>query len=127
MVSWKASLLLVHCMAEKDKRLSKYSLEIIKLIKIKEDSQQRELLRIVEKLEIGEDIEGLLFDVCSDIWISIHKSSSVRIIAFRILVPIAIKYPELKREVFMMSENKYSESLSDGIKKSFDKLVLTII
>lgn len=120
--AWRAAWVLNHCIKYNDSRIKKNANRIIKEIKTKEDGHTRELLKLLEKIELNESQEGYLFDICMTIWESIEKSPSVRITAFRILVSIVKKYPELKNEIEHLTENHYTESLSPGIKNSFMKI-----
>lgn len=120
--AWRSAWVLNHCVKYNDSRLKKYATKIIKEIKTKEDGHERELLKLLEKIELNESQEGYLFDICMTIWESIEKSPSVRITAFRILVNIVKKYPDLKNEITHLTQQHYTESLSPGIKNSFNRL-----
>ena len=117
--AWRAAWLLGHCMNKDDHRIQARIKAIIEAIGTKKDGHQRELLKILEKMNINEDHEGALFDVCMTIWESINKSPSVRIVAFRILAETAKKYPELNKEIEFFTQNHYTETLSPGILHSF--------
>lgn len=120
--AWRVSWILNHCMVKNDQRFEKYIDKIIKSIDGKNDGHQRELLKILQNLELNDEQEGLIFDICMNIWESLGKSSSVRIVAFKILANIVKKYPELINEVEFLTQEQYLETLSPGIKKSFKKL-----
>ncbi|TVQ08580.1 MAG: hypothetical protein EA361_16375 [Bacteroidetes bacterium] len=122
-VSWRAAWMLYHTMEEKDRRLQPYLPQLIRALKGKGDGHQRELLRIIGLLEITEEYEGILFDACMEIWEQVGKIPSVRIFAFRLIVQIARKYPELKNEISFLTQPHYTETLSPGIKNSLQKLV----
>ena len=64
----------------------------------------------------------MLFDTCLSIWSSIGKSPSVRILAFKQLVTIITKYPELVDELSHVMDDEYAETLSPGIKRIFVRL-----
>ena len=118
-LSWRAAWIIKLSMKENDNRLKNHIKAIIESIKNKNDGQQRELLNILAKMSINEDIEGYLFDVCMTIWEDTRKIPSVRIIAFRIIYKIVKKYPQLINEIDMIAQNIYADDLSPGIKKSF--------
>jgi hypothetical protein len=121
--AWRAAWLLGHCMETNDKRIKNHIKSFIEVVKNnKKDGYQREFLRILEKMDIDEDLEGYLFDACMDIWETINKIPSVRIYAFRILIKIAAKYPELLNELDFISQEHYIETLSPGIKTSFTRM-----
>lgn len=122
-VSWRASWMLYHTMEEQDNRLQPFLPQLIAALKGKGDGHQRELLRIIGLLDITEEYEGILFDACMEIWEQVGKIPSVRIFAFRLIVRIARKYPELKNEIAFLTQEHYTETLSPGIKNSLQKLI----
>ncbi len=121
--AWRAAWLMANYMKENDARILPYSDSILSHIKDKGDGHQRELLKIVNRLELTEDQEGILFDISLSIWEKIHKSPSVRGTAFQTLLSIVQKYPELKKEIEHLTQPHYTETLSPGIKHSFFKLI----
>ena len=74
-------------------------------------------------MHLTENQESLLFDVCLTIWEDIAKSPSVRGTAFKFLLKIVKKYPELSEEIGHLTQSHYTESLSPGIKHSFIRMV----
>jgi hypothetical protein len=121
--AWRAAWVLGHSMSKNDLRIKPHIPKIIKGLKTKKDGHQRELLKILEKMNISEAHEGYLFDICITIWADIYKSPSVRIVAFKTLVKIVKRYPELINEIESLTQNHFTETLSSGIKHSFAKLV----
>ena len=55
-------------MNKDDPKIKKHLAKIIKSIEGKNDGHQRELIKIVRKMSLNEDQEGLFFDVCMNIW-----------------------------------------------------------
>ena len=121
--AWRAAWLLNHYMEENDECVKVYIKKIIKTIPTKQDGHQRELLKILNKMELSEKHDGLLFDVCMTIWETIHKSPSVRGTAFMFLLKIIKKYPELRNEIKHLTQSHYTDTLSPGIKHSFNRIV----
>jgi len=119
---WNAAWLLEHCVMKNDPRIRKHVSSLIQSLNGKRDGHQREILKILMKMELKDDQEGFLFDECMNIWESIGKSPSVRISAFSIMAGIAKKYPELKHELEFLTQEQYTETLSPGIKHSFNKI-----
>lgn len=119
---WNAAWLLEHCVMKNDPRIRKHVTSLIKSLKGKGDGHQREILKILRKMNLNDGQEGYLFDECMNIWETVGKSPSVRITAFSILVTIAKKYPELKNELEFLTQDHYTETLSPGIKHSFDRI-----
>ena len=124
--AWRATWIIGHCMKKNDERLQIHIKELINSINDKKDGHQRELLKILANLKIPEEDEGYLFDTCMTIWETVNKQSSVRITAFRILINITKKYPELLNEIKFLTEEQYTEGLSPGIKNSFNKIIANL-
>ncbi len=87
--SWRASWLLWSCMEKNDKRVIKYLKKIIDILPQRKDNQQRELLMILQRMELNNEYEGQLFDCCTKIWEQINKNPSLRYNAFKTLVTIS--------------------------------------
>ncbi len=120
--AWRGAWLLNQIMVKNDNRLQNKVSSILKLLPQCTEGHQREWLRVLEKLNINENQEAVLFDICTKIWQDILKSPGVRIVAFRFLVKIAKKYPELTNEIEPLTQTHFTETLSPGIKSSFIKL-----
>jgi len=125
--SWRAAWLLWSCMVENDKRVKKYITKIVDTLKTKDDSHQRELLKILLKMDLSEKYESILFDHCMNIWEGINKPPAVRVNALKFIVKIAKKHPELAKEISFLTEDHYLESLSPGAKNSVIKLMRELI
>jgi hypothetical protein len=121
--SWRASWVVWSCMDDNDKRLRKHIKTIVKILPSVNDSQQRELMMVLERMVIPENQEGVLFDICTTIWSTISKQPSVRYHAFKTLMMISEKHPSLRNEIKSLTESHYMESLSPGVKHSISKLV----
>lgn len=121
--SWRAAWLVWSCMEKNDKRIRKYIIDMINVLPERNDSQQRELLKILEQMEIKEEFEGLLFDHCVTVWKRIDKRPSVRFNALKILIKIAHRYPELSKEIILLTKNQYMASLSPCVNKSVNKMI----
>ena len=123
---WRAAWMINLTIKKNDRRIKKHISKIVKSIEEKEDGHQRELLKILDNMEIGENNEGYLLDACISIWQAIDKSSSVRITAFKIISSLLKKYPELKNEIKPLTQKHFTETLSPGIKNTFNKLIAEI-
>ena len=121
--SWRAAWLVWSCMEKNDKRIRKYVKDIVNVLPERKDNQQRELLKILEQMEIKEEFEGLLFDHCVTVWKSIDKQPSVRFNALKILIKITHRYPELSKEIILLTRNLYTASLSPCVNKSVKKMI----
>ena len=121
--SWRAAWLIFHFMNKNDSRVTKKINAILKAISNKKDGHQRELLKILIKMNLTEKQEGVLFDRCITIWEDISKSSSVRGIAFSIFVNIVKIYPELISEIEFLTQGHYVETLTPGIRYSLIRMI----
>jgi len=121
--SWRSAWLLWSCMEENDKRIQKHIKAIIDSITTKKDGHQRELLKILYRIEIKEKYEGKIFDICITIWEQIDKVPSVRITALKFVIKIAKKHPELSDEIVFLTQDHYLKSLSPGVKRSVERMM----
>ncbi|MDO8897967.1 MAG: hypothetical protein Q7V19_09985 [Bacteroidales bacterium] len=116
--SRRALWLLWSCMQENDQRLGGRVNQLINAIPSKNDEQQRDIFIILQKMELNEESEGILFDICASVWEKIHKKPSVRYNAFKLITKIAKRYPELSIEIEYLIQEQYLESLSPCARKS---------
>ncbi len=121
--SWRAAWLLWGCMEDNDPRIRPFIPAIIECLEIKPDGHQRELLKILYRMDLSEEQEGFLFDVCMNVWEKTDKRPSVRHNAIRMIVKIASKYPELSNEIALITQSHYMESLSPGVRRAVWKMI----
>jgi hypothetical protein len=120
--SWRAAWLLWSCMDQNDKRVRKYLKKAIDLLPERKENQQRELLIILQRMELNDQCEGQLFDTCTNIWRQMGKNPSLRYNAYKLMVSISKKHPDLIREIHLLTESYYTDPLSDSVKRSITKL-----
>ncbi|MFH1196756.1 MAG: hypothetical protein V1720_13725 [bacterium] len=125
--SWRSAFLLGSFIEENDKRIKKHIPSIMGCIQNKKDGHQRELLKILYKMEIKEKHEGQLFNICMNLWEQIDKDPSVRITALKFIIKIVKKYPELSEEIMVLTQDQYLETLSPGVKSSVNKIIQEVI
>ena len=116
--SWRAAWLIWSCMERNDRRIQKYTAKIIDILPEIIDRQARELLIILQKMELSDELEGRLFDICITIWKKTGKQPSLRYNAFKLMTGIVKKHPALVTELKFLTETQYTESLSENVKKS---------
>jgi hypothetical protein len=121
--SWRAAWLLWSCMDNNDKRIRRHIKKIIDILPDRKDNQQRELLMVLQRMELDTKYEGHLFDSCTKIWKSINKNPSLRFNAFKIMVAISKRYPDLSKEIKSLTDTYYIDNLTDNVKKSIFKLM----
>lgn len=123
---WRAAWVLNSYIKKNDPRVIPHIQKIIDCFPEKEDGHQRELIRLLMRMNLDEDQEGYLFEHCVNIWEQIGKQSSIRYFAMLYITETIKKYPELKNELTLLTEDHYLEPISSGIRKSVVKLVETI-
>ena len=125
--SWRSAWVVNHLMKKDDKRIKKHLTKIIKSINGKTDGHQRELIRIVRKMNLSEKNEGLFFDICMQVWEDVHKKPATRHYAGLFIIEMAKKYPEIKNELEYLTTDYYTKTLSTDIKRIFERELAKII
>lgn len=121
--SWRAAWLLWSCMDKNDQRIHQYLGKIIDTLPSHGDNQVRELLIILQRMDLDDAYEGKLFDLCVAIWKNTGKQPSVRYNAFKLMVRIIKKHPELLKEMVFLHESRYTDSLSDTVKHAVSRMI----
>lgn len=121
--AWRAAWLLWSCMKENDLRVQKHVKKIIDSLTTKNGDHQRELLKILLQMELSEEHEGVLFNICADAWEKLNNKPSIRFTAFKFIVKIAAKHPDLSNEITLLTQDHYLDPLSSAVKKSILKMV----
>ncbi|MEJ1222412.1 hypothetical protein [Sediminicola sp. 1XM1-17] len=121
--SWRAAWLLWSCIDKNDRHVQKHIQRILDNIPNKSDGHQRELIKILMKMQLNDVQEGILYDLCVSLWEQTNKKPSVRFTAFKYISKIAHKYPDLNKEVVLLTQNMYLDSLSPGVKRSILKMM----
>jgi len=122
-LSWRATWLVAGIQKKNDLRIKPFIQKIIDILPDRDDGHQRELLKILLKMELDEDFESLLFDISVTLWEQVRKQSSVRYYAFLGMMKVVEKYPELKNEVISLTQPHFINSLSPGIRKGIYKSI----
>ena len=122
-LNWRATWLLSTCMKKNDPKVQPAITHLIKAIPGKEDGHQRELLKVLLKMDLAEDQEGHLFDTCVRLWEKISKQPSVRHTAFRYIIKVLRKYPEIAQEIKVLTQDHFLATLSPGIRSSIYKMI----
>lgn len=123
--AWRATWILTHCTIKNDIRIQPFISKFIEVLPLKKDGHQREILKILHKMDLNEEQEGKLFDNCMSLWENTNKAPAVRHLAFKYIHKICEKYPELKGELTFISQDHYLENLSPGIKKIIERIIKT--
>lgn len=121
-LSWRSAWLLWSCMEDNDPRIRPYISKIIECLEHKKDGHQRELLKILYCMDLSEEQEGVVFDLCMNVWEQVGKTPSVRHNAFRMIARMASKYPDLLNEIAFITQDHYLDTLSPGVRRSVMKM-----
>ena len=124
--SWRAAWVLFSYIDRNDIRMRPHLKEIIEVLPLRPDNQQRDLLMILQKMELDDDFAGKLLDICIEIWEKIGKQPSLRFNALKMIIKIAKSNPELKDEIKYLTEPFYLTDLSEGVKRSVQKMIKNI-
>jgi hypothetical protein len=123
-ISWRAAWIIFHFTESNNYDfLQNYTSHFLELIpKIKKDGYLREVIKIINKLDLSEEQESEFFDFCLNVLWNNKMQSSVRSVAFQTMLKTANKYPELKTEIITIFE-QIKENLTPGIKNSMSKMI----
>lgn len=92
------------------------------------DAVIRNTFRIWEEMDIPEDYEGQVYDICFEKFTDVKQAIAIRVFAMTVCANIALKYPELIDEIKPVIEEYYPhgsagfQSRSKKILKKFQKL-----
>ena len=125
-LSWRAVWLLWSCMEPNDPRIRPYVSRLLELLPGGNESYQRDALMVLQRMERTEEQDGILYDICTRIWMKVNSIPSVRYNAFRCMVSIANKFPELADETIGLAEPKYLNTLSPGVRQSVARILKEI-
>jgi len=120
---WRSAWLLWSCMEKNERRIQGYVKQIINTISTKGDGHQRELLKILQLVELDEEDEGILLNVCVELWGKTNKRPSVRYTAFMFMNKMVARYPDLFHEIELLTEDHYLDTLSPGIKLAIKRII----
>lgn len=121
--AWRAAWLVGHTMKINDPRLISTADAFINTLKKVKEGHQRQLIIILLNMNLNEEQEGKLFDICLSIWEQINCIPSTRVTALKFILKTVKKFPELKEEVKLWTQDMYLETLSPGIKNSVLKKI----
>lgn len=121
--AWRAGWFLWSYLKLNDQKIKGQLQKILDVLAIRPAYQQRELLKILLLMDLDEKQEGPVLDLCVRIWREISQKPSVRLTAFKMMVKIGKKSPELSKEVFRLSRNPYLEALSPTARRAIARLI----
>jgi len=121
--SWRAAWLLWSCMDDNDKRVTPYLDRIVEMLISVGDNQQRELIIILQRMNLPDGIQGKLFDHCANIWKKIGNQPSFRYNAFKLMAKITKNHPDLSTELVIWTESHFMDNMSNTAKKSITRII----
>lgn len=116
--NWRGAWVLGLHIEENDERMFGYVDKILSAMEGKADNHQREFIKILLKMELDENQEGKLFNICVGMWEDINKKPAIRYYAIKYMLKLAKKYPELNNELDFFFQERFFTNLSPGIKRS---------
>ena len=125
-ITWRAIWCIRHCIEPNDLRIKQHSKRIINNLNSRHEGLKRESLKLLELIDWDESEESSLFDHCIIEWQNTKNKPALRITAFKIMVSIAEKYPDLFGEIEVFMHKRYYAQLSPGIQKTYFKIVKRI-
>ncbi len=125
--AWRSTLLVGHIMEKNDVLIKPLVDDFIEvLLKLNHDGHQRQVLIVLDKMQLNEEQEGRLFDKCMTLWEDIKKIPSTRIRAFWMLLKIAEPYPEIQQDIKHFTTEYYLKTLSPGIRVIIEREIKKI-
>lgn len=119
--AWRAAWIISKYSEQTTEDLNIYADGFINAAKeIQADGHLREILKIIVHLNLNEDQNSEVFDLCLSLLQDNRRQSSVRSIAFQFLIKISKDYPELRNEISIIFDN-IKDYLSHGIRYSMMK------
>jgi len=119
--SWRCAWLIACFIQDLQEYIHPKRLELLAVIEQKAPGHQRELLRIIARIDLARDELGMLYDCCLNIWTDVHTSSGARSLAMDQMMRVASELPEFNGELKAVSGAEFLESLSSGIRRSLEK------
>ncbi len=124
--AWRAAWVLKELIEPNDARMIDHLDQMVSILIDRPDGHQRELLHLIDRFELSDEQEGILFETCIEIWKHAGKSSSVRYNAFKKLVEVVKRYPELVSEISYLTDEEYLSTLSPAIKRNVIKMIASL-
>ena len=100
-----------------------YIKKIIDLLPTLQNSQQRGLLKVLQRMVVESKYDGKLFDTCIKIWEEINNNPALRFQALKTMFNISKKYPDFLNEIKVLTDAYYTDNLTEGVKKSVFRLI----
>lgn len=86
------------------------------------DAVIRNTVRTLQFIDLSEDLEGPVYDICMNYLLDIKQAIAIRAFAMTTLANIAEKHPELRSELIAVIQ-EYFEIESSGFKARAKKII----
>lgn len=118
--AWRAAWVIHHFSNKYPQQIQKYADKYIAILpKLERDGHIREIISTLINLELTEEQESELFDICYEFIQSNKRQSSVRAVSFKFMMRLADSYPELREEIRIIFEN-IKDYISPGIRNGME-------
>lgn len=120
--AWRAAWIIYHyTLIHKSNTIQNNINDFIQALRIaKKDGHKREILKIINTLELNESQKFEVYDICISLIWNNKSQSSLRHNATLFALKVADLYPELTREIKNIYDD-IKENLSPGVKNSLNK------
>lgn len=126
-VCWRATWIIKNCMKKNDIRVQPYVGDFVNILANKNEGHQRELLKVLLKMELEDEYISFLYEFCVRAWKEPKNQSSLRHTSIGFILKYAKKNPDFAIGVSELADDIYLNSLSQGIRRSvqtwFDKFL----
>ena len=125
--SARAAWLLSKVAKKEQVAIKQHITSIFQILPLVKDGQKRDLLNVLRHLDLSAEEEGILYNISVNIWTDLSKIPSARLNAFKFIMVVCKKYPELHKEFLLLTEDYYLASLSPGIKRVVHKMINRLV
>ena len=126
-VCWRATWIIKNYMEKDDIRVQPYVRDFVNILADKKEGHQRELLKILMKMNLDDEYISFLYDFCVKAWKEPKNQPSLRHTSIGFVLKCAKENPDFGHGISELSQAVYMDSLSAGIKRSvqtwFDKFL----
>lgn len=116
LVSWRSAWLLNELSPTELQTMNFDCKLLIRHARWNDTSVQREVFKLMGKLEVPEADSSGYLDWAVETWLAVENPSSLRIVALRRMIEMGKNYPDLNREIAEMGGLQFTKSLSPGIR-----------
>lgn len=124
--AWRAAWLINTRMEDNDARVRPAIDGLLAALPERADGHQREILRILTRMDLNDEQEGTLFNHTVAFWEDVRKKPALRWFAIRFILQMLAKYPDLEGEVKVLTQRPYLQPLSPGVRRSVERMLAKV-